>query len=155
MKINKDDYIKQSWTYINTTLKYLKDLTGNIISADKKKDEYDRVAQMLKEIPVLDTLDLVEENFYKVFRYKDEVMVGKFIGFFVDCGYFKARFEVLYAIEKTIFYDTAQDIFDMSIDRLTGSDIKFEPVEITKDDLLLNVGAAAFKGKLFEKLLKE
>jgi hypothetical protein len=155
MKITKDEYIKQCWTYVNTTLKYLKDLTDNIISVDARKEEFKKISDQLLNMSSLEGIEeLKEGSFYNVLGYrKEEVLIGKFLGTFSEDGTFKFRFDVLCASETRIWYNDVTNVFDINITNITNNSLKFEPVTIKDEDLPLYVGKA-FSGALLEKLMK-
>jgi hypothetical protein len=153
MKINKDEYIKQCWAYINTTLKYLKDLSGNIFLASRQND-FKKVSQTLVELAALEPLDLKEGEFYRVLRHSEEKIVGRYMGLYtLDEDSYQLRFEILCATDTNIFYKDVTDIFDIRATELTDGYLKFENRVLTDEDWPLCQGQP-FQGKLLEKLLK-
>lgn len=153
MKINKDEYIKQCWTYINVTLKYLKDMSGNIFLTSKQND-FKKLSQTITELGSLEAVDLKEGEYYSVLRHADEKMLGRYIGLYTcDEDSYQLRFDIVYATDTKIFYKDVTDILDIRAVELTDGYLKFEHKVMTDEDWPLCQGHP-FQGKLLEKLLK-
>ena len=153
MKINKDEYIKQCWVYINTTLKCLKDLSGNLFIASRRSD-FKKISEMIKGLAFLEELDLKEGEYYSLFRHTDEKMLGRYSGLYTDSDSYQLRFEVVSATDTRVFYRDVKDIFEIYASDLDDEYVKFEHRVLGDDDWPLLAGSP-FKGKLLEKLLKE
>jgi hypothetical protein len=152
MKINKDEYIKQCWTYINATLKYLKEMSGNLYIAARKADFKD-VSDKLVGLGALEALDLKEGEYYSILRHTDEKMLGRYMGLHTTEDSYQLRFEVASATDTIIFYRDVSDIFDVYATDLNDEYVKFEHKILGDDDWPLYAGNP-FKGKLLEKILK-
>ena len=152
MKINKDDYIKQCWVYINTSLKYLKDMSGNLFIATRKS-HFKTIAETLVGLASLEALDLKEGEYYSILRHKDEKMLGRYMGLHTMDDSYKLRFEIVSATDTRVFYRDVTDVFDIYATDLNDEYVNFEHKVLGKDDWPLYVGNQ-FKGKLLEKLLK-
>ena len=153
MKINKDEYIKQCWIYINTTLKYLKDISGNLYTASRKADFKD-VSDKLVGLGALEALDdLKEGEYYSILKHSDEEFLGRYMGLYTTEDSYRLEFEVISATDTRIFYRQVTDLFSVFATDLNEY-IKFEHKVLGDDDWPLLAGSP-FKGKLLEKLLKE
>jgi hypothetical protein len=152
MKMNKDDYIKHSWTYINTTLKYLKDISGNLFIASRKAD-FKVISDMIMGLGILEALDLKEGEYYSVIRHTDEKMLGRYIGLQATENSYQLSFEVVSATDTRVFYRDVKDIFDVYATDLNDEYVKFEHKVLGEDDWPLYAGSP-FKGKLLEEKLK-
>lgn len=154
MKISKTDYLKNCWDYVTSTLKYLKDMTGNMVLDKSRMSTFEEIGNVLKDIALAESVTLDEGTFYELKRYNDEILVGKFIGNYYEDS-FSYRFEVLYSDKDKFSYQDITDFIGISIRDLepTGS-VKVKSIVISPEDLALYIGKPK-TGKLLQKMIAE
>ena len=77
-----------------------------------------------------------------------------FVGQYFHKDSYILQFETVYATDTRVFYRDVGDIFDIYSTDLNDEYVKFEHKVLDKDTLPLCVGQP-FRGKLFERLIKE
>lgn len=148
-----EDFVKQSWTYITATLKYLKEVSGVAVYTEQRKDLYKQIANLLLGLGALESVSIKNGAYYKVCKYEDEWFTGRFLGLSKTDE--TLVFEVLYAPAAEKNYRKMENLFHMELTTdLTNNRINFTPVTIDKDDLPLHINDG-FKGVLLEQLMKE
>lgn len=154
-KITKADYIKQCWEYITETLKGLKNLSGNIINMENRKQSYKELSDFLLLLKEMECLELVDKVFYTLENYSTKDFTGKFLGFYLTSD-LVIRFEILcgYGERCNINYNEYKDILDINLERLANGSFKFDQVEITEENLALFTGTK-FSGVLLENILRD
>ena len=72
MYMTVEEFIKQSWSYILATLKYLKEVSGVPIYTEPRKTEFKQISVLLGCLGALEGTSIEIDSYYKVSHYSTE-----------------------------------------------------------------------------------
>ena len=149
--LNRTDVVKFLWQAVENTHKAIKALYDNpVYSGNNLWDELFGNLRRLRSVR-----NLKPGSYYKIDTFKERYSIIRLEGYEVSLGQdgVDARVRVLTAVESKILWTETQDEMLLSINEISSND-ELNSDDLTTDKLLLMMGNA-FKGSLFEEMIKK